>query len=263
MGNYNDRHAHPLDKTATREFTKGYVGVTKMIASFFEPFDRDAIAEHIISSYAYREGKSKYSGMTKEQIFASWKSSAESGQATHATIESFFQHLPPRDGHVLQPSDIAPYLTPGQVAALEAFDGWWLWRTEWRIADHKNRIVGVIDAVIYHPELDQWASVDWKTNAGDEFDSSTEKSHRFGITPLSNTWPDCDLTKGDWQQNMYAHITDTVYNMPMDRLFLVHMPSDLPLQCTLIEVPKQAPGMMHARIQDFTTREQRREEENK
>lgn len=224
-----------------------YVGVSTVYSAMFESFDAERVVENILKSYKYKSGQSDYSGMTKAEILAQWDRAkmegAEKGTHTHASLEAFFESLPPDDMYALTKQDVFQnqgLSTPGQRDLVwELYTrGWRLWRTEWRVASKEYGLRGIIDAVLYRPSRDEWAILDWKTNK-DELKRDNYKSRKCGCTPVSKEFPDCDFYKYAIQLNLYRLMLEHDYGFTVDQLLIGHLPHNRTDVGTLIDdVPK-------------------------
>jgi ATP-dependent exoDNAse (exonuclease V) beta subunit len=193
------------------------VSVTKLAHKYFDDFDADKVIENMMKSKNW--SKSKYYGMTKEEIKDTWeenrKESSMLGTNLHDKIEVFF------NGE-LKDEDIE------YTIEFSYFLNWWKdfkkinpqwvpYRTEWRVYDEDKCVAGSIDMVFSNDKDELWI-VDWKRSK----EIKKNNPYRKGKGILSHL-DDCNYSQYCLQLNIYRHILETKYHKKIIRMDLVVM----------------------------------------
>ena len=215
-------HHHPRDDCITFDegphvYTVngdvGFTSVTTWLHSHFTPFNADAIATRIIER-GPKPG-SKYEGMTKEDILASWsengRQASEAGTALHLNIERFYNGVPVS----AEAAAANDYELFEQFQAAHA--GLVPYRTEWMVWDDELRLAGSIDMVFQN--CDGTLSIyDWKrckdirkAPFGDDYARTECISH----IPDTNYWHYA------LQLNVYAALLEKNYGVTITDMQLV------------------------------------------
>ena len=190
-----------------------YTSVTTWNHSHFGHFDADKIIDNMMRSKKWPE--SKYYGMTKDQIKASWDNNrdiaAGAGTNMHYDIECYYNECPNKNDSIeykyfLQFVSDFPDLKP--------------FRTEWMIFHEELQLSGSIDMVFQNPD-GSLCIYDWK-RCKDIKKTSDSFSHKECIShlPDTNYWHYC------LQLNTYKAILEEKYNKQIGDLYLVCLHPD-------------------------------------
>lgn len=234
-------NAHPRDSVI--RFEEGpheyYVdgskidkSVTSWIHTLFGHFDCEQTWKKYIEPKIHNPS-CKYYGMTKEEVFARWKSNGEaaSGMGTqlHADIERYWNGLP-------VDNDSAEYQFFLKFVA--DYPELVPYRTEWVIYCSELSFAGSIDMVFRAPNKNgdgtQCLEIyDWK-RTGDLDKNNTFR--KFSPIPCIGHIPDTKFWHYVLQLNLYKYILEKEYGERIQRLVLVRMhPSESEYE--RVEVP--------------------------
>lgn len=217
-----EKHPHPRDNAIT--FDAGphvytihgdsdYTSVTTWLHSHFEKFDADAVASRIIER-GTKPG-SKYHGMTKSQITASWRANGReasaAGTALHENIERFY------NGEEVAPeAKAAPDYKLFEMFH-EAHFTLRPYRSEWMIWDSELRLAGSID-MLFHNDDGSLSIYDWKRCKDIQANS---KWNKFSHTECISHIPDTNFWHYALQLNVYAALLEKNYGKTIKELRLV------------------------------------------
>ena len=188
-----------------------YMSVTTWNHKHFEQFNADAIITKMMSGPNW--GKSKYYGMTREQIKAQWEenrdSAATAGTKLHYDIECFYNGLDVVNEtmeynyfqeFVSDNKDLVPY------------------RTEWMIWDAELRFAGSIDMVFVKEGDGTLLIYDWKRSKEIR---KTSPWSKFAHTECVNHLPDTNFWHYSLQLNTYKAIIEKNYDKKVSGMALV------------------------------------------
>ena len=212
------KNAHPRDQYIT--FDEGphiytikgdsdFMSVTTWNHSHFSHFDADKIIDKMMSSWKWN--KSKYYGMTKDEIKELWenngKEASEAGTKMHYNIECFYNRI-----HVKDTSIEFRYFREF------AYDYGKLmpYRTEWMIYDEELKFAGSID-MLYRNEDGTLEIYDWKRSKG----IKKENRYQSGITECVKHLPDSNFWHYSLQLNTYKAILEKNYGVKVGGMYLV------------------------------------------
>lgn len=233
--------------------TDGYVSVTSVVGAYFSKFDGQAIAKRMVSKDTFytRNGmKHDYERaavkeavsqglLPEEGLLKMWNDSGiiarDLGTDLHYAIELYFNGRNPRHAWGLDaPMDpmymqqVVPYLAQFHQD-LEPY------RTEMRIFDTDMRVAGTIDLLARRKSDGQFIIVDWKRSKNL---TSYSYANAKCAAPLG-ALGDNSLNKYKLQLNLYRHILETKYNIPVAGMVLVAFhPSFREKKCREFEVPR-------------------------
>jgi len=211
-------HKHPRDDHIT--FDEGphiytidgdssFTSVTKWAHSNFEHFDADKIITKMMGGrYWY---KSKYFGMTREEIKAQWEKNGQDASAAgtkmHYDIECYYN-----DMDVVNTSIEYSYFKSFQ----EDFKHLKPYRTEWMVWDKELKIAGSID-MLFEDEHKNLLIYDWKRcrqiKMANKWQSSTN--------PIFSELPDTNFWHYSLQLNIYKYLLEKNYKKTVKGLFLI------------------------------------------
>ena len=134
-----------------------FQSVTEIIGGYFEPFDKDAIAEKLVSSHP------KYRMMTVKDVISMWDAKRDFGTKIHNEIETCLNDSDYPDKLDLYQYDIK---TRYALDWLKQFDLKYDLTTypEVIIYSSEINIAGSIDVLLYNKKSDSYAIIDWKTS---------------------------------------------------------------------------------------------------
>jgi len=239
----NKHYTHPRDKAIKfYDFLNGKehvytiegatdhpTSVTTRIHDYFEKFDGDAIVDKYYDKWQ-RDHKSKYYGMTKQQILDSWeqnrKEASELGSKMHKVIELFFNHELKESPNTIEFTYFANFWKD----FTEINPQYKPHRNEWMIYTDSKKTSGSIDSTLIN-DKNELIILDWK-RAG----KITAKCDwgRVGKGCLSHL-EDCNYVHYSLQLSCYKYILETFYGYKVNRMFLVVLHPDNP-NYVMIEV---------------------------
>ncbi|MBT3407860.1 hypothetical protein HOK68_03875 [Candidatus Woesearchaeota archaeon] len=184
---------------------KTYTSVTELCERFFEEFNADQIIGKFYKRWQSNRHH-KYYEMSKTQIKEFWEkektNGAKRGSIFHSNIEDNFKEI-----ESLEKPD--PELWQGFLNFLEDHPGIKPQRLEWAIFDEDFKVAGSLDALMsYNGKL---ILLDWKQNKNITQQGFNGKKAKSPIQQLDH----CDLTKYQIQINIYRHILESKYDIPI------------------------------------------------
>lgn len=200
--------AGPHIYTINNDSSKKYTSVTTWNHSHFAHFDADKIIDNMMRSKKWSE--SKYYGMTKDEIKASWDknrdAAAGAGTNMHYDIECYYNKCPNNNesieySYFLRFVADFPHLKP--------------YRTEWMVFHEELRLAGSIDMVFDNGD-GTLSIYDWKR-------CKEIKKHdiKCSITPCIEHLPDTNYWHYCLQLNTYKAILEEKYGKKITDLYLV------------------------------------------
>lgn len=190
--------------------------VTTVVHDFFDKFDADAIIDKMMSGKNWP--KSKYNGMTKDEIKAQWAAggleATTNGTIMHKAIEDYYNGT-----EVV--NDTIEYAQFLEFAAAHK-DTLEPYRTEWEIYDERTNIAGSIDMVFKNVGEDTYSIYDWKRTKEIKKYSFDRKHGKY---PMHN-YQDCNFVHYSLQLNIYKYMLETRYGIPIKDMYLVCMHPD-------------------------------------
>lgn len=194
---------------------KGFKSVTTLVHDAFEKFNSDKIIDNMMKGANWE--KSKYYGMTKEEIKALWKSNgaeaAKMGTAMHAMFEYYYNGINPEviESYKGTPEyeyfmnfindhpDLVPY------------------RTEWNVYHEDYKLAGSIDMIFINDD-GTLSIYDWKRCKNiDRFGDFGKKCKVKGLKHIGDT----NYWHYALQLNIYKYILETKYGFQVRDLHLV------------------------------------------
>ena len=186
-----------------------FTSVTTWNHSHFEKFNADAIIKNMMKGKNWK--KSKYYGMTAEQIKSQWsengKNASEAGTKMHYDIECFYNNM-----KVKNPSVEYDYFLRfhKQHINLEPY------RTEWMIYNKELKLAGSID-MIFKNEDGSLSIYDWKRCKNIKKDNPWQSAKTECIEHL----PDTNFWHYSLQLNTYKAMLESKYDVKVKDLYLV------------------------------------------
>jgi hypothetical protein len=193
---------------------KAKYSVTQFIKKFFHEFDSDRIISQMMMSKNWN--KSKYNGMSKEEIKELWEENRDQesklGTEMHENFENFLNSS--------FSTDKSDYIINKELFSLQRFlieNKFLTWKTsELRIFNEKYRIAGSIDAIFYHEYENSFVILDWKRSKEIKY-----KSYDFGKHPIENVM-DTNYWHYSLQLNMYKYLL-SLENFKVEKMYLLHV----------------------------------------
>ena len=186
-----------------------FTSVTTWNHSHFKKFNADKIIENMMNGKNWK--KSKYFGMSSEEIKAQWnangKQASEAGTKMHYDIECFYNNMDVKN----QSTEYNYFLSfHKQHSDLEAY------RTEWMIYDKELKLAGSIDMVFKNKD-GTLSIYDWKRC------KEIKKENRWesAITECINHLPDTNYWHYSLQLNTYKAMLESNYGVKVRDLYLV------------------------------------------
>ena len=193
-----------------------YMSVTTWNHSHFEQFDADAIITKMMSGQNWH--RSKYNGMTREEIKAQWEqnrdAAATAGTKMHYDIECYYNGMSVENDSVeyhyfqqfvLDNEGLVPY------------------RTEWMVWDKELRFAGSID-MLYENESDGSLLIyDWKRSKEIR---KTSPWSKFAHTECISHLPDTNFWHYALQLNTYKALIEKNYGKTVAGMALVCLHPD-------------------------------------
>jgi hypothetical protein len=233
---------HPLDASiafSEKDHVYTFQGrrvqhsVTEVVGSLCESFDPTYAVELMKKSrnwprpdYSSRDG----TPWTDEQILQFWDGigtyARNRGTWMHYNIERYFNGCTP----ATDSPEISQFFNFHRDVMAAA--GIQPWRTEWRICDPSRSLAGSVDFVGRLPD-GTFCIVDWKRSK--KVSLSKGKFGKNMRAPLEHL-DDSDSQKYFLQLNVYRHILQTLYDVPISRMMLGVFHPTLPAY-QAVEVP--------------------------
>lgn len=238
-----EKHPHPRDEliafdegphiytitlfdsdTGDALYDSSFTSVTKWNHSHFPHFDADAIIAKMMSGRNWE--RSKYYGMTADEIKAMWDANrdeaAAAGTKMHYDIECFYNKCPNMNDSIEY-----GWFLDFEKARLDPISGFGKdlkpYRTEWMVFHEELRLSGSID-MIYEAPDGTLQIYDWKRckqiKKTNRWDSATRKC--IDHLPDTNYWHYA------LQLNTYKAILEQKYGKTVTDLFLVCLHPDNP-----------------------------------
>ncbi len=188
-----------------------YMSVTTWNHKHFEQFDADAIITKMMSGANWT--RSKYHGMTREEIKAQWEANrdeaATAGTALHYDIECYYNGMDVENDSL-------------EYAYFHEFVGdnehLVPYRTEWMIWDAELRFAGSIDMVFVNEDDGTLLIYDWKRTKEIRKTSTWSK---FSHTECVSHLPDTNFWHYSLQLNTYKALLEKNYGKTVSGMALV------------------------------------------
>ena len=194
---------HTYSLQSDPDFT--FTSATTFIHNFFEKFDKDKVAENLLT-------KPKYDGVKKEDLIADWDKSASDGTMIHKQLETYLENKRTRPKHVKSKQ--------GVQWIKDTLKPEWKVYTEVMVYSKELGISGMMDVLVYNPADDVYAIVDWKTNKKIYMNSFGGKRGTRGSTA---DLADCNFIHYSLQLSLYRYILETYYGLNIASQVIVHL----------------------------------------
>jgi ATP-dependent exoDNAse (exonuclease V) beta subunit len=192
-----------------------FTSVTTFNHSHFGHFDADAIIAKM------RQGKnwlkSKYYGMTDDEIKASWEANrdeaARLGTEMHESIELYYN-----ESEIPNDSIDYEYFKNFEKDRLASFGKDLIpYRTEWMVWAKDIKLSGSIDMVYKNTKTGHLEIYDWKRSK----EITKNSFGKYAHTELISHIPDSNYWHYSLQLNTYKYILENYYGEKVDALYLV------------------------------------------
>jgi len=187
-----------------------YMSVTTWNHRHFAHFDADAIITNMMNGKNW--AKSKYYGMTRDEIKAQWEANrddaAQAGTKLHYDIECYYNGM-----DVSNDSEEYKYFKQFTSDYCDFVP----YRTEWMIWDKELRFAGSIDMVFENPD-GTLMIYDWKRSKSIDKTSSFMK---FAHTECIEHIPDTNYWHYSLQLNTYKALIEKNYGKTVTSMALV------------------------------------------
>jgi hypothetical protein len=235
-------HTYFVDWDMNGFFEKNDVSVSSFYKPYFPTFDADAVIQKMMNGK--RWSKSRYFGMTKEEIKTEWAQisliACERGTIHHGVCESYY------NGNEIE----RPLTKVGSqfMSFVEDHKDWKPFRSEWILySDKSTRICGTPDMLFYTPKRTNFMNVnylhltmfDWKTS------KKISKKNFFenGLGMFSHL-PNSNYYHYALQLNIYKYMLENFYapfeidgeifqKIVIDGMFLVVMHENRDSYCKI------------------------------
>ena len=187
--------------------------VTEIVGDFFEPFDKNAVAERLVSSHP------KYRMMTVKDLISMWDAKRDFGTKIHNEIETCLN-----DSNYPDKLDIYQF----DVKTRYALD--WLKQFDLKydldiypeiiVYSSEINIAGSIDVLLYNKNTDSYAIIDWKTS--NKIDKKSYNNKK-GIHPITKELHDCKFVHYSFQLSFYRYILEEYYGLNISNQLIAHI----------------------------------------
>ncbi|MBO3098287.1 hypothetical protein [Gelidibacter pelagius] len=198
------KYHHPKDETGNAE----YISVTTVIDRFF-PFDMDR----------FIEVKAKREERTEEEVLDEFlkmrDEAAERGTFMHEQIENFLKG----EKHDANSKEFRLFKKFYEEIVVEK--GFEFVEAEKRILLDEFNVAGTVDALFKKPNKEEYLIADWKRSKKLVVDGYPKKyGYGYAMSDLSHI-DNSSYYKYALQQNIYKHILQKKYNMPISSMNLI------------------------------------------
>jgi ATP-dependent exoDNAse (exonuclease V) beta subunit len=223
--------------------TAGYISVTKFIHEFFPHFDADKIITKMMQSKKWTD--SKWYGMTREEIKATWNANgadaSTKGTAIHLAIEQFLNGATSIIDTEVKTTPEWRYFMNFWNTMGKDFEPY---RTEWEVWSEEYRLTGSIDMIFRRKSDGKFVIYDWKRSKEIKIDNQER-----GYYPLDHLG-NCNYWIYTLQLNIYRWFLQTYYGLEIVELALIVLHPDSPnfkrIQLNILD--EEVADMMEARL---------------
>jgi hypothetical protein len=198
---------------------KDNISVTTLVHKYFPKFDPDTIIHRMMVSKNW--SKSKYHGMSKDEIKESWdqlgKDATSKGTILHKSIEMFYNNM---DVNCSDSSSVEYKMFLNfyeeHKTKLKPY------RTEWEVFNEEFRIAGSIDMIFENIDDGTLSIYDWKRTKEIKLKNGFGSK---GYGPM-RAYHDCNYVHYSLQLNIYKSILESKYGKVIRDMFLICMHPD-------------------------------------
>jgi len=213
-----------------------FISATTFIHGFFEPFNREKVADKLLKL-------PKYAEKTKEDLFTDWKQSGISGTNVHAALEDFIIDF--NEGEALSDSILDKKCCTDIEKAKASAGMDWLSDNilvksnlkmfpEVMVYSKELKIAGMMDLLVKNTETNNYTILDWKTN-NRIYKNSFGKA--VGTSAATSEIDDCNFMHYTLQLSLYRYILETYYGLNISSQALIHLNTEKAtvMECDYLE----------------------------
>jgi len=180
--------------------------VTQVIGNYFEPFDKQAIAEKLVATNI------KYADTTVEALIATWDAARDHGTKVHNEIELYInQNIIPDETRA---SNAIEWLEKYQMKSdIDIYP-------EIKIYSKELKIAGSIDILAYDKHTDMYEIIDWKTSKSID---TTSFNGKMGTHPITAHLMDCKFVLYSMQLSFYRYLLEQYYGIEINNQLIAHL----------------------------------------
>jgi len=190
-----------------------FKSVTQIIGEYFEPFDKFAVANKLVTTYP------KYMGMNVDELIVQWDATADQGTKVHKEIEIYINAGKPSTE--IKAAKGIEWIRPYQDNPDKDI------YSEVIIYNKTLKIAGSIDIVIYDKSSNSYEIIDWKTSK--EIETTSFKG-KTGTHSITSHLIDCRFVHYSLQLSFYRYIMEKYYGLNIDNHSIAHLNEE---QCAI------------------------------
>ena len=187
--------------------------VTEIVGEFFEPFDKMAVAEKLVSSHP------NYRMMSVNELLSMWDAKRDFGTKIHNEIETCLN-----DNDYPDKLDIYQYDEKTRYALdwlrqhdlkydLEIYP-------EVKVFSSEVNIAGSIDVLLYNKNTESYALIDWKTSR--KIDTKAYNNKK-GTHRITQELQDCKFVHYSLQLSFYRYLLEEYYELKISNQIIAHI----------------------------------------
>jgi len=183
-----------------------FYSVTQVIGNYFEPFDKQAIAEKLVST------NPKYMDTTAEALIAKWDAARDHGIKVHSEIELCLnQIIMPDEGRVRDAIEwMEKYRMKSEIDIY----------AEIKVYSKELKIAGSIDVLAHDRRTDMYEIIDWKTSKSID---TTSFNGKMGTHPITSHLMDCKFVHYSMQLSFYRYLLEQYYGIIINNQLIAHL----------------------------------------
>ena len=180
--------------------------VTEVIGNYFQPFDKQAIAEKLVARNI------KYADTTVEALIAKWDAARDYGTKVHNEIELYInQSIIPDETRA---SNAIEWLEKYQMKSdIDIYP-------EIKIYSKELKIAGSLDILAHDKHTDMYEIIDWKTSKSID---TTSFNRKMGTHPITSHLMDCKFVHYSMQLSFYRYLLEQYYGLEINNQLIAHL----------------------------------------
>ena len=180
--------------------------VTEVIGNYFQPFDKQAIAEKLVARNI------KYADTTVEALIAKWDAARDYGTKVHNEIELYInQSIIPDE---TRSSNAIEWLEKYQMKSdIDIYP-------EIKIYSKELKIAGSLDILAHDKHTDMYEIIDWKTS---KYIDTTSFNGKMGTHPITGHLMDCKFVQYSMQLSFYRYLLEQYYGLEINNQLIAHL----------------------------------------
>ena len=180
--------------------------VTEVIGNYFQPFDKQAIAEKLVARNI------KYADTTVEALIAKWDAARDYGTKVHNEIELYInQSIIPDE---TRSSNAIEWLEKYQMKSdIDIYP-------EIKIYSKELKIAGSLDILAHDKDTDMYEIIDWKTSKSID---TTSFNGKMGTHPITGHLMDCKFVQYSMQLSFYRYLLEQYYGLEINNQLIAHL----------------------------------------